>query len=116
MIPFLKPIYAQVCNSALKDCTSSTDPTTYTNNVIQGIFSIFFIVGVIYFIWHFVFAGLHLISTDGDPKKYESARSELMWAFLGLIVIFSVFAILKLVGTITGIQGLESLQIAWPTL
>jgi hypothetical protein len=110
------PVYAQICNSALSDCTSSTNPKLYINNVIQGVFSIFFIVGVIYFIWHFVFAGYHLIATEGDPKKFETAKNELMYAFVGLIAIFSVFAILRLIGTVTGIAGLQGLRIAWPTI
>lgn len=109
-------VYAQICNSALSDCTSSTTPKTYVNNVIQGVFAIFFIVGVIYFVWHFVFAGYHFIASEGDPKKYETAKNELVYAAVGLIAIFSVYAILKLVGTVTGITGLQDLQIAWPTI
>ncbi|MBU1117476.1 pilin [Patescibacteria group bacterium] len=92
------------------------DPTTYTNNVMQAVISIFFIVGLVYFIWHFLMAGYHLISTEGDPKKLETAKNQITYALLGLIVIFSVFALLKFVGTILGIDGLESLQITWPTL
>lgn len=116
IFPLVKPVFAAICNSALKDCTSSTAPKTYINNVIQNIFSIFFIVGVIYFIWHFIFAGYHLIGSEGDAKKFETAKNELMYGFVGLIAIFSVFAILKLIGTVTGITGLTGLQIAWPSL
>lgn len=92
------------------------DPTTYTNNVIQTVFSIFFIVGVIYFMWHFIMAGYHLISTEGDPKKLTTAKDQLTFALLGLVVIFSVFAILKFIGIVTGIDGLENLNILWPSL
>jgi Type IV secretion system pilin len=113
----ITPVYAAICNSALNDnCLSSTNPKLYINNVIQGIFSIFFIVGVVYFIWHFVFAGYHFIASEGDSKKFETAKNEMINAFLGLIAIFSVFAVLKLIGVVTGITGLASLQIAWPTL
>lgn len=113
----IPPVYAAICNSALNDnCLESTNPKLYINNVIQGVFSIFFIVGVIYFIWHFVFAGYHLIATEGDPKKFETAKNELVYAFTGLIAIFSVFAVLRLIGTVTGIAGLQGLQIAWPTI
>lgn len=93
-----------------------TDPQLYTNNVIQAVFSIFFIVGVIYFIWNTIMAGYHLISTEGDPKKLETAKNQITYALLGLVVIFIVFALLKFIGTVTGITGLESLQISWPTL
>lgn len=112
----ITPVYAQICNSALSDCTSSTAPKTYINNVIQSVFSIFFIVGIVYFIWHFVFAALHLMGSEGDPKKVESAKSEMVSVAIGLVAIFSVFAVLKLIGVVTGIKGLEGLQITWPTI
>jgi len=93
-----------------------TDPTTYTNSVIQTVFSIFFIVAVIYFVWHLIMAGYHLISTEGDPKKLTTAKNQIAYALIGIGVIFGVFAILKFVGYVLGIQGLENLQIAWPSL
>ncbi len=110
------PVYAQVCNPLLKDCTSSTNPKGYFNNVLQGVFSIFFIVGVIYFIWHIIFAGYHLIGSQGDPKAFETSKNELTYAFVGLIIMFSIFAILKFVGYILGINGLSNLLIIWPSL
>jgi hypothetical protein len=60
--------------------------------------------------------GYHFISQEGDPKKIETARHQLTYAFLGLAIIFMLFAILKFVGYITGIKGLDTLQIPWPTL
>jgi hypothetical protein len=116
IFPLIKPAYAIIWNSALKNNTSSTNSSAYINTVLQTIFSIFFIVGVLYFIWHFIFAGFHLIGAEGDPKKFDSAKNELVYAFVGLIAIFSVFAVLKFIGTITGISGLQSLQIAWPSI
>jgi hypothetical protein len=106
-----------ITNPVLKNAElQASDPTTYTNNVIQTVFSIFFIVAIIYFIWHFVMAGYHLISTEGDPKKLTVAKDQIAYALIGIVVIFSVFAILKFVGLVTGIDGLENLQILWPSL
>jgi len=92
------------------------DPTTYTNNVLSTVFSIFFIVATVYFIWHFIMAGYHLISTEGDPKKLTTAKDQITYALLGIVVIFCVFAVLKFVGTVLGITGLENLEIVWPSL
>lgn len=92
------------------------DPTAYTNSVIQAVFSIFFIVAVIYFLWHVIMAGYHLISTEGDPKKLEVARHQITYALIGIGVIFMVFAILKFIGYILGVTGLENLQITLPSL
>lgn len=91
-------------------------PLLYTNNVLQAIFSIFFIVGVVYFIWHFMMGAYHFMAQEGDQKKIETAKHEFTYAFLGLGVMFTVFAILKFIGFITGIKGLDTLVLPWPTL
>ena len=93
-----------------------TDPTGYTNGVLQSVFSIFFIVAIIYFLWHFIMAGYHLISTEGDPKKLTVAKDQITYALIGIFVIFAVFAVLRFVGYVLGITGLENLQISLPTL
>jgi hypothetical protein len=61
-------------------------------------------------------AGYHLISTEGDPKKLTQAKDQLTYAVLGLFIVFIVFALLKFIGTVTGITDLNNLQITWPTL
>jgi len=116
MISLIKPAQAIIRNPVLPDDTSVTKPKIYFNNVISTIFSIFMIVGVLYFVWHFVMAGLRLMDSRGDPKKLESAREELLNAFIGLGAVFAIFAILKFVGTIFGLEGLRQLQIPWPNL
>lgn len=107
-----------ISNPALKNPLSQVGDasTGYVNSVLQSVFSIFFIVGIIYFIWHFMMGAFHFISQEGDPKKIETAKHEFTYAFLGLGVMFVVFAILKLIGYITGIKGLDTLQLSWPTL
>ena len=113
----IKPAIAQITNPVLENSqTIATDPNTYINKVIQTIISIFLIVATIYFVWHLVMAAYHFISSNGDPKKYEQAQHGILYAFVGLIVIFSIFAILKFVGTIFGISSLETLTLTWPSL
>lgn len=112
------PAAAVVCNPILTGggCDPSTNPQTYFNNVLSVVFSIFFIVAVLYFIWHMIFAGYHLMASEGEPKKWQTAKDELVWGFVGIIIVFSVFAVLKVVGFVLGIQGLQDLTIQWPTL
>ncbi len=92
------------------------DPFTATNNVLRVVISIFMIVAVIYFMWFMFMAGYHWIDSQGDPKKYETSKNEFVYGVLGLGVIFSTFAIIKIVGIIFGIPGLGDLTITWPTL
>lgn len=112
-----KPTYASICNVALgTDCGQSVDPKRYTNQVLSAVFSIFFIVGILYFMWNMLFNAYHLLSAEGDPKAYETAKNGITHGLMGIAVIFSVFAIIKTVGYIFGITGLDTLSIEWPTL
>lgn len=115
----IKPIQAIVKNPVLNDKTISdinNNPQVYINSAIQTIISVFFIFGLVYFIYHFVLAGYHMISSQGDPKKYEESQKALLYSLFGIIIIFSIFAILKLLGTIFGIEGLGQLKIKWPSI
>lgn len=106
-----------ITNPALKNPELQVnDPQAYTNGVIQAVFSVFFIVAVIYFIWNLVMAGYHLISTEGDEKKLTTAKNQATYALLGIAVIFMVFALMKFIGTVTGVTGLENLELTLPTL
>ena len=116
LFTFAPPAQAAICNPVLKDCTSTTAPKAYFNSALSAVISIFFIVGIVYFVWHIVFAGYHLIASEGDPKRWESSKSEIIYATIGIFVVFSIFAILKFVGIVLGIPGLESLTISWPSL
>jgi len=110
-------LLATITNPVLKNSEKiSSNSSGYVNNILQSIISIFMIVGIVYFIWHFVMAAYHMISSNGDPKKWEEAQKAILYSFVGIIVIFSLFAILKFVGTVTGVPGLQELKLTWPSL
>jgi hypothetical protein len=112
----IKPIHAAITNPVLINQDINKNPKTYINSTLQAIISILFIFGLIYFVYHFILGGYKMISSQGDPKKYEEAQHALLYSLVGIIIIFSVFALLKVVGTIFGITGLDNLTITWPSL
>ena len=112
----VKPVYAAICNKLIDpNCsgTQTNDPQAYTNRILQTVIDIFLIVGVIYFIWHFLMAGYHFMASQGDAKKIEEAKHEITYAFVGLAVVFFLFAILSFIGTVFGI---DVTNIKWPSL
>ena len=114
----VKPLYA-ICNPILEKCESSkiaTQPINYVNGVIKTIITLFLMVGTIYFIWHVVMSAYHMISSQGDPKKFEEAQKSLTYSIVGIVVVFSIFIILRFIGIIFGIPALSTLQIKWPQI
>ena len=60
----IKPLYAKIKNPLLPDTVHVDNPKLYFNNVIQSVFTIFFIVAILYFIWHVIMAGYRDGKTD----------------------------------------------------
>jgi hypothetical protein len=72
------------------------------------------VFGIVYFCWFIFMAAFHMIDSWGDTKKIEDSKREFTYGFLGLTVLFSLFAILKLIGHIFGLKGLDNLQLQLP--
>jgi heme O synthase-like polyprenyltransferase len=113
----IQPVLAKITNPVLKNQDiNSANSGTYVNSIIQAFVTLLVIVGVIYFVINFILSGFHMISSQGDPKKFEEAQKSLMYSILGITLVFIVFAIIKLIGFVFGIAGLENLTITWPTI
>lgn len=112
----IKPVFGQITNPVLPSTADIGNGQTYFNSVLQTIIEILLLFGVFYFVVHFILAGYHMISSMGDPKKYEESQHALLYSLMGIAIVFLVFAILKIIGTIFGLEGLERLEINWPGL
>lgn len=109
-----KVAYAQITNPILKNSqTIANNPTAYGNNVLQTLITLLIIFAVIFFFFQFIMSGYKMISSQGDPKKAEEAKSSLSSSVVGLIIVLSVFVILNLLINLFGIK-LDSLT--WPSL
>jgi len=105
-----------ICNPLLKDCTQVSNPSRYTSNVVQTGISLLFVIAVIYFVWHFILAAYRFMTAEGDDKKISQAKTDITDIVTGLVIVFIVFALLKLIGTVFGIPSLNTLQLTLPSL
>jgi hypothetical protein len=113
---FIKPVLAQITNPVLKNQNVTSNSSSYVNGIIQTFISLLIIIGVLYFVINFILSGFHMISSQGDPKKFEEAQKSLIYSLLGITLVFIIFAILKVIGHVFGITGLDNLMITWPSL
>ena len=51
-----------------------------------------------------VYAGIKFLTSGGEPKSLESARSALTWALLGILFLAIAWLILKLIENFTGVS------------
>ncbi len=65
-------------------------------------FNLLFIVGVILTIALVIYSGIQWTLSGGDKEKIASARARLTYAIIGLVVIVTAFAIVRLIISFLG--------------
>lgn len=78
------------CESlGLPNCdVSGNDPVT---SIVS---TIFFFIGLLATLY-LVIAGIQYAASAGDPQKTAQAKSSIIYALLGVVLSFSVFAIMR---------------------
>ncbi len=92
------------------------DGVAFFNRALPFIINWLLLIGVIYFLINLIFGGYKFISSQGDKNKVQEAQGQLTGALIGLVILLSAFAVLRLIGQIFGLQNLENLQIILPRL
>lgn len=62
------------------------------------------IIGVLFFFFVLVVGAIQWISSGGDKNALEEAKHKITNAIVGIVILFSIFAILKLIENFFGIS------------
>jgi hypothetical protein len=76
----------------------------FFQQLIPSLIGLAFIVGAIVFFFMLILGAIQWITSGGDKNAVESARGRIGQALIGIIILFSVFAIVKVVENIFGIN------------
>ena len=82
--------------------TPGTSPVATLEKIISSIIGVLTIVAVIFFAIQIIFAGYEFMTTEGDPKKMDSARKRLTDGVLGLFIVVVALGFASLIGRLTG--------------
>lgn len=106
---------ARIKNPLLPGDLQSPDANTaakvFQENIVGGVVGIFITFAVIFFVFQFLLGGIAWIMSEGDETKVKAARDKIQNALIGLVIVFSIYAIIKLIGYVFGITALEGLGI-----
>lgn len=72
--------------------------------IISGAIRLLVIVAAVIFFFWLVLGGIKWIMSGGDKGKTEEARSQITAALVGLVIVFSAWAISKLIATLFGVD------------
>lgn len=70
----------------------------YTQNLIRGVIAAIMVLAGVVFVFMIITNGVKYISAGGDKSKVEGAQKGVTNALIGLIIVFSLYAIASLVG------------------
>lgn len=75
--------------------------------LVSGLVRLAIIVAAVVFFFWLVLGGIRWIMSGGDKAKTEEARSQITAALVGLVIVFSAWAIAQLINTLFGFNILE---------
>jgi len=97
LLVFSFPVLAAdsvACDGCLVNPLGSiTNPVDLIGNIIFAILGLTGAIALVMFIW----GGLQWMTAAGNSEKVTKGRDTLLWAVLGLVIIFSSYAILNAV-------------------
>lgn len=77
---------------------------TFLQLLLHNIIILIFVIAALAFFFMFIIGGIQWMTSGGDKAATESARGRITAALIGLVIVFSVYAILKLIDTLLGID------------
>lgn len=80
-------------------------------NLIAAMITLALVVAAIIFFFMLVIGGIKWILSGGDKAQTESARGQITAALVGLVIVFSAWAIAQLVSTFFGISILTQIKL-----
>lgn len=105
-LPSVPPVSAprNITNPLLPPALQSGLGIDYFQKLIPALISLIFVIGTLIFFFMLLIGGVQWITSGGDKAGVESARGRITSALIGLVILFSTFAIAKLIETFFGIS------------
>ncbi|MDO8551440.1 MAG: hypothetical protein Q7S03_02060 [bacterium] len=93
----------EITNPALSDQLNNLSGSQFLSNLIGVMLESILIIGSILTIALLLWGGIQWILSGGDKAGLESARGKIVNALVGILILFSAFAIIKLIEVVFGI-------------
>lgn len=99
------------CDVDDKVCQLGYNASSGTGNIISVIVQFIFVIAVILALGFLVYGGIKWLTSGGDKDAVASARSTIIAAIIGLIIIFLSYFILNFILLFLTGDGISTLQI-----
>ncbi|MHB8362782.1 MAG: pilin [Patescibacteria group bacterium] len=82
----------------------SANCSTLNSTIGEVVTLLFFIAGLVFFVM-IVISGLKMMTSGGDREKFAGARSSLVYAIIGIVIVAGSFLIVEVVFGLLHVNG-----------
>ena len=90
---------AEINNPALSTNLQNLSGFEFFNKLLPNLITLLFVIASILAFILMVIGGIRFLTSGGDKAGTESAKEQITHALIGLVLVFSIYAILGLIGT-----------------
>jgi len=98
------PAAESITNPALGPSLQSMSGVGFFQDLLPRMVGLAFLVGVLVFFFIMMLGAIQWITSGGDKAGLESARGKITSAIVGVVILFSLFALLKIIEDFFGIN------------
>ncbi len=91
-------------STSLQDILLNRGPAAFFQAFIPKFVGLGFVIGVLAFIFIMIIGAIQWITSGGDKTALEGARGKIANAFIGIVILFGLFALLKVLEDFFGIN------------
>jgi len=78
-------------------------------SIVSSFLNYLFPLAGILLLLYLIFGGFSLMTSGGDPKAVQAAKSKITNALIGFIIVFTSYWLVQILGTILGIEAITSI-------
>lgn len=90
---------APISNPALGPSLQGKTGNTFFQSLIPSAVGLAFVIGTLVFLFVMLIGAIQWITSGGDKAAIENARGKIVNAIVGIILLFAVFALLRVIQT-----------------
>lgn len=79
----------------------------FFQDFIPNLIILGFVIGALVFFFVMIIGAIQWITSGGDKAAVESARGKITSAIIGIVILFALFAVLRIIGDFFGIGILQ---------
>lgn len=96
-----------ITNKALSETLRDFTGIKFLNTLIPNLIALVLIIASIAAFFYLILGGIRYILSNGEKAGMETARNQITTAIIGLALVFSIYAIIMLIGQFFGLNLLK---------